>query len=212
LTRDEVLTGALHIINEQGVERLTIRRLAESLEVSPMALYRHVANKADLLDGAIDLLIRDARVTEHDEADWRDWLAETFLRMRRALLEHPGALALVMSRTSLGPQALFVMEAVLARLDEHRVERADAARIFQQLMIHTLGSIALLGPILRQAPELADAAERERRIRANFELLPGHGFPHITGHAADLAFAFRETCFVADVRAIAEGVLLEGSR
>jgi AcrR family transcriptional regulator len=203
-----VLARALEIINLQGIERLTIRRLAEALDVTPMALYRHVANKADLLDGSIDLLMREARVTDHEEDDWRDWLAETFVRMRCTLLAHPGALALVMSRASLGPQALAVMEAILSRLDDHDVARAHAARIFQQLMIHTLGSIALLAPILRQAPELSDASERERRIRANFELLPGKEFPHVTSHAGELASSFRDSCFEADIRIIAEGALL----
>jgi AcrR family transcriptional regulator len=209
LSRDGVLAGALAIVNREGVERLTIRRLADALGVSPMAIYRHVANKADLLDGTLDLLMRQARVTDHDEDDWRDWLCETFLRMRMTLIEQRGALALIMTRASLGPQALAVVEEVLARLDRAGLQGAEAARIFQHLMMYTLGSIALLAPVLSHAPELVDPEERLRRVRANFEVLSGKQFPQVTRHAAELAAILQDDCFVAEIRRIAEGAVTD---
>ncbi|MBW2361202.1 MAG: TetR family transcriptional regulator [Deltaproteobacteria bacterium] len=204
LSRDAVLARALDIINLQGVERLTLRRLAAELGVSPMAIYRHVANKADLLDGVLDLLMREADVTAHDEEDWLDWLCETFLRMRVTLLAQSGALALIVSRASLGPQGLGVIEAVLARLAQRGIPRFEAARVFHHLMTYTLGSVAMLGPILQQDPALADPDERARRIRANFELLPGRQFPQLTRHGAELAAAFRDDAFAGEIRRIAK--------
>jgi AcrR family transcriptional regulator len=204
LSRDAVLARALDVINMEGVERLTLRRLAQELGVSPMAIYRHVANKADLLDGVLDLLMRQARVVAHDEEDWLDWLCETFRRMRMTLLAQPGALALTMSRASLGPQALGVMEEVLARLASRDSSPLEASRVFHHLMSYTLGSVAMLGPILQQDYELADQDERARRIRANFELLSGVQFPQVTRHAAELAEAFRDTAFTDEIRRIAK--------
>jgi len=204
LSRDAVLASALDVINHEGVERLTIRRLAEALGVSPMAIYRHVTNKADLLDGALDLLMRDARVTAHDEADWIDWLCETFLRMRATLLAQSGALALIMSHASLGSQALGVMEEVLAKLSQRGIPPLAAARLFHHFMSYTLGSIAMLGPILQRDSELADPQERTRRIRASFELLSGSQFPQVTHHAAELAAAFRDEAFTSEIRRIAK--------
>jgi AcrR family transcriptional regulator len=203
LTRDAVLDTALALINREGVERLTIRRLAGALGVSPMSIYRHVANKADLVDGVLDLLMREASVTAHYEDDWLDWLCETFLRMRVTLLAQSGALALIMSRTSLGPQALGVMEDVLGRLAARGIPAAEAARVFHHLMIYTLGSVAMLGPILQQDSELVDPDERARRIRANFELLSARQFPQLTHHAAELAAAFRDETFACEIRRIA---------
>ncbi len=203
LSRDAVVVCALDVINREGVERLTIRRLADALGVSPMAIYRHVANKADLLDGALDLLMREADVTAHDEPDWLDWLCETFVRMRVTLLAQSGALALIMSRSSLGSQALGVMEVVLEKLAEHGIAEQEAARVFHHLMVYTLGSVAMLGPILQHDAELADADERVRKIRANFELLSSRQFPQVTRHADGLAQAFRETTFTDELRRIA---------
>ncbi len=203
LTRDAVLARALHVINQEGVARLTIRRLAEQLGVSPMAIYRHVENKADLLDGVLDLLMRQAKVTAHDEDGWIDWLCETFLRMRATLLAQSGALALIMSRASLGPQALGVMEDVLARLAGRGIPPLAAAGVFHHLMSYTLGSVAMLGPVLQRDSELSDPDERARRVRANFELLSGKEFPQVTHHAAELAEAFRDSAFEDEIRRIA---------
>ncbi len=210
LSRDAVLARALDVINREGVERLTIRRLAVALGVSPMAIYRHVANKADLLDGVLDLLMREAKVTDHDEEDGLDWLCETFRRMRVTLLAQSGALALIMSRTSLGPQALGVMEEVLAQLAGRGVPPPEAARVFHHLMIYTLGSVAMLGPILQQDAELTDPDERTRKIRANFELLSAKRFPRVTHHAAELAEAFRDSAFEDEIRRIAMSAGADG--
>ncbi len=203
LSRDAVLDRALDVINQEGIERLTIRRLAEALGVSPMAIYRHVSNKADLIDGVFDLIMSRANVTEHDEEDWLDWLSETFLRMRTALLAQRGALPLTMGRASLGTQALGVMEEVLAVLAERGIAAPEAARIFNHLNVYMLGSAAILGPIIQLDAELADPDERTRRIRANFELLPGKQFPQLTQHAAELAEALRDTAFTDEIRRIA---------
>jgi len=203
LSRDVVLDCALDLINREGVERLTIRRLAEALGVSPMAIYRHVANKADLLDGALDRLMRQASVTAHDEEDCLDWLCETFLRMRVTLLAQSGALALIMSRTSLGPQALGVMEDVLARLAARGVPPLEAGRVFHHLVSYTLGSVAMLGPVLQHDSELADPDERARKVRANFELLSARQLPQVTHHAAALAEAFSDSAFTREIRRIA---------
>ncbi len=175
-----------------------------------MAIYRHVSNKADLVDGVFDLIMSRASVTDHDEDDWLDWLGETFLRMRAALLTQRGALPLTMGRASLGTQALGVMEDVLAVLAEHGIGPSDAARIFNHLTMYTLGSAAILGPIIQQDAELADADERTRRIRANFELLSGKQFPRLTQHASELAQSLRDTAFSNEIRRIAMSANVEG--
>jgi len=195
-----VLAHALGIVNREGVESLTFRRLADALDVTPMAIYRHVENKRDLLNGTLDLVMRQARVVDHNEPEWQDWMCETFVRMRRALLEQRGALVLILRWTNLGPQALEVIEEILARLATAGFARPAAAQLFSRLIIHTLGSAALFAAILSQAPELTDQDERLRRTRAMFELLPGPEFPHVTSHASELAEMFREEWFAAEIR------------
>jgi len=202
LSRDIVLAQALGIVNREGVECLTFRRLADALGVTPMAIYRHVENKTDLLNGTLDLVMRQARVVDHDEPDWPDWMCETFVRMRNALLEQRGALVLVLRWTTLGPQALAVIEEILGRFAAAGFTRTAATELFSRLIIHTLGSAALFAAILGQAPELADEDERLRRVRAMFELLPGPEFPHVTSHASELANMYQEEQFLTEIRRI----------
>jgi AcrR family transcriptional regulator len=210
LSRDIVLAHALDIVNGEGVENLTFRRLADALGVTPMAIYRHVENKTDLLNGTLDLVMRQARVVDHDEPDWRDWICETFVRMRRALLEQSGALVLVLRWTALGQQALAVIEEILSRLTAAGFARTAATQLFSRLITHTLGSAALFAAILGQGLELADQDERLRRVRAMFELLPGPEFPHVTSHASELADMYRDERFVAEIRRITEAQTKKG--
>jgi hypothetical protein len=156
------------------------------------------------LNGTLDLVMRQARVVDHDEPDWRDWMCETFVRMRRALLEQRGALVLVLRWTTLGPQALAVIEEILGRLTAAGFAPTAASQLFSRLITHTLGSAALFAAILSQAPELADEDERLRRVRAMFELLPGPEFPHVTTYASELADMYREDRFVTEIQRIAE--------
>ena len=74
LSRGRVLNAALALADGGGLESLTMRRLGEGLEVGPMALYRHVANKEDLIDGLVDLV--SGRSRPASGADWRAAMRE----------------------------------------------------------------------------------------------------------------------------------------
>jgi AcrR family transcriptional regulator len=112
VTRDRALRAAVALADEAGLEALTMRSLAQGLGVVPMALYKHVANKDDLLDGMADIIIG-----EIDPAiagtDWKSAVRERILSARRALLRHPWARAAIESRTTMSPVALEYMESMI---------------------------------------------------------------------------------------------------
>jgi AcrR family transcriptional regulator len=97
LDRDFILRSALALIDRDGLDRLTMRRLSGELDVTPMALYRHVPNKAALLDGVSELIwrtaIRPARA-KHG-GDYRQQLERAMVRLRTELLRHPNAVSLL---------------------------------------------------------------------------------------------------------------------
>jgi AcrR family transcriptional regulator len=105
LTRDAVLHAAVDLADEHGVGRLSMRTLAESLGVVPMALYRHVANKDDLLDGMVDVLA-DEIEPPIDAPDWRTVVRHRVLSARRALRRHPWGRRVLETRTSRTPGVL----------------------------------------------------------------------------------------------------------
>src|SRR5712692_10274403 len=90
LSRDRVLRAAVALADRTGIESLSMRKLAEELGVVPMALYKHVANKEQLLDGMIDVVVGeiDPPVAR---AGWKSAVRQRILSARRALLRHPWA-------------------------------------------------------------------------------------------------------------------------
>jgi AcrR family transcriptional regulator len=99
LNRDRVLRAAVTLADEVGFEPLSMRRLAEELGVVPMALYKHVANKEELLDGMVANLIGEIDPPVPD-GDWKSAVRLRVLSARRALQRHPWARQAVESRTN----------------------------------------------------------------------------------------------------------------
>src|SRR5215216_3957374 len=91
LTRERVLRGAIAIADAGGIAALTIRALADKLDVRPMSVYHHVANKDEILDGIVDLVFSEIDLPSAT-GDWRSELAQRASSARAALRRHPWAI------------------------------------------------------------------------------------------------------------------------
>src|SRR4051794_24643930 len=137
VTRDRALRAAVALADEGGLESLTMRSLAQELGVVPMALYKHVANKDDLIDGMVDIIIGEIDPAIAG-ADWKSAVRERILSARRALLSHPWARAAIESRTRMTPVMLSYMESMIGLFRDggfsvdltHHVLHALAGRIW----------------------------------------------------------------------------------
>ena len=105
LSRERVLQTAVALADRDGVEGVSMRKIAQELGVVPMALYKHVAGKDELLGGMIDVVIAqiDPPATE---LGWKTAIRERILSARRALLRHPWASRVMESRTEPTPTVL----------------------------------------------------------------------------------------------------------
>src|ERR671918_868106 len=112
LTRDRVLRAALALADHGGVEALSMRNLARELGVVPMALYKHVANKDELLDGMIDVVVGEIDPPETG-VDWKTAIRRRILSARRALLRHPWASRVMESRAEPTPTVLAYMDSMM---------------------------------------------------------------------------------------------------
>ena len=113
LSRDRVLRAAVELADRDGADALSMRRLAAELGVVPMALYKHVANKDELLDGMIDVVVGEIDPPRTD-TDWKTAVRERILSARRALLRHPWASRVMESRTSPTPIVMAYMDSMIA--------------------------------------------------------------------------------------------------
>jgi len=115
LSRDRVLRAAVALADTAGISALSMRKLGEALGVEAMSLYNHVASKADLLDGMIDLVFSEIDLPSGD-GDWRAAMRGRAISARQVLHRHRWAIGLMESRTSPGPATLRHHDAVLGRL------------------------------------------------------------------------------------------------
>jgi AcrR family transcriptional regulator len=104
----------MQLTDAEGLESLTMRRLAKDLGVEAMSLYHHVTNKDDILDGMADLVFAEIELPSH-EVDWHTAMRQRAESLRAALLRHPWALPILESRSSPGPATLRHHDAVLGR-------------------------------------------------------------------------------------------------
>jgi AcrR family transcriptional regulator len=113
LSRERVLLAAVELADREGAEGLSMRRLAAALGVVPMALYKHLANKDEMLDGMIDVVVGEIDPPRTD-TDWKTAVRERILSARRALLRHPWASRVMESRTSPTPTVMAYMDSMIA--------------------------------------------------------------------------------------------------
>jgi len=115
LSRERVLRAAVALADDAGIEAVSMRKLAEQLGVVPMALYRHVAGKEELLDGMVDAVIGEFDAPDPDLA-WKDGVRHRLLSARRAVLRHPWARQAIESRTRRSAAVLGYMDSVAGTL------------------------------------------------------------------------------------------------
>jgi AcrR family transcriptional regulator len=140
LTRERVLRAAVALADERGIDALTMRNLGHELGVEAMSLYNHVANKEDVLDGVVDVVIGEvvAAVEEIEPAEWKPTMRRRILMAREVLLRHRWAPAVLESRTSLPPSAMRYYDALLGLMLE-----AGFSMDLAHHALHALGSRAL---------------------------------------------------------------------
>jgi AcrR family transcriptional regulator len=101
LSRDRVLRGAIELADERGIEALTMRTLARELGVEAMSLYNHVANKEEIVDGMVDVVMDEINdATSGISGDWKTAMRQRILAAREILLRHSWVPGVLVSRTT----------------------------------------------------------------------------------------------------------------
>ena len=113
LSRERILGTAVAFADREGVDSLSMRRLAQELDVVPMALYKHLANKEQMLDGMLDVVVGEIDPARTD-TDWKTAVRDRILSARRALLRHPWASRVMESRTQPTPVVMAYMDSMIA--------------------------------------------------------------------------------------------------
>lgn len=138
LTRARVLSSALELVDQDGLDALTMRRLAERLDIDPMSLYSRVAGKDALLDGLAEALWAEVRIPRADLA-WKEALRMLALELRSLARAHPHAYNLLCGRGVLPEPALRVIDSSLTTLERAGLGRTQAAEMIRTLIAYAAG-------------------------------------------------------------------------
>jgi AcrR family transcriptional regulator len=159
LSRERIFEAALRVADEEGLDALSMRRLGQALGVQAMSLYKHVADKEDILDGISDLVMLEVEVPDR-ALPWRAALHQSATSMHHALLSHPWASVVLESRRNPGPARLRYLDTVVSILLDAGFPLEDVARAFLALDSHVYGFTlqVVSSPFdLREEPEQAEA-------------------------------------------------------
>jgi len=138
LSRERVLIAAMAHADAWGLEALSMRKLADELGVAPMALYRHVANRDDLVDGMVDVVFSEIELPSDGES-WRTTMRKRAVSVRDVLLRHRWAIGLMESRRNPGPANLRHHDGVIGTLRAAGFSMAMVAHAYALLDAYIYG-------------------------------------------------------------------------
>lgn len=213
LTPETIVDAAIALADADGLESVTIRRVARALGVTPMALYWHFAKKDDLLDGMVDRVYREMDLSLVEDACWRDQLRALVDAQIAILREHPPLATLLLTRTPMSSHALNAIDVALGVLRRGGFSPAEAVQIvrhIEQTIVH----------LVSREPGHADTRNhremeaQERQAIASIRMLPPGLYPHVMEAAVPLSqcehpqqqIIFGIDLLLAGIFAMADGV------
>lgn len=188
LRREDVLATALRLIDADGVEALSMRRMGKAIGRDPMRLYRFAASKEELLDGVVELVLGELQVPASGAGDWEQVLRRTAHAYRDIALAHPHVVPLMVTRPLATPLALRPLgilrplEDLLGLLVRAGFNERGALHAYRLYMGF------LQGHVLNELQErVYDPEETDDLLRLGLHRLPAKEFPRLRSLAAELA-------------------------
>ena len=208
LDRERIVDAALRIVDADGVDALSLRRLATDLDVTPMAIYWYVADKSELMDRVGERVLDSIEVPP-PRGDWQTQLRDVHIAMLRPLLEHPNAVELMVGRARYGRAGIALFEWILSILSGGAgLTPEQAFDAYQSLYQFQLGFTAMA----RRSPEFRAAqAQGVGYLRA----LDPSAFPSIAAVAPVIGRRSLEEQYVLGIEVVIAGIeasMVRGAR
>jgi AcrR family transcriptional regulator len=202
LTRERVLAAALQLIDEEGLDRFSMRRLAARLGVDPMTIYYHLPNKAAVLDGVVEAVMAEFRVPPVSGSVEDRWRA-TARAYRDLLRAHPNVLPVIATWPIQTPAGWDTLEALLAPILEAGLDGSEALAVVQ--FMGALINGLVLADVGAPPTGVPDRSDAEKRAAVD-GLLPER-FPHIATALAQGGVPDFDRTFELAMDVIVRGIL-----
>jgi AcrR family transcriptional regulator len=180
LTREAIVDAALRVVDRDGADGLSMRRVAEELGTGPASLYWHVAGKDELINLVVDRVVGEIELPPADPARWQEQFREGMLQARRVFQRHPGVGGLTLGRIPVGPNLVRLAESILALLRGAGVPDHIAAYAPDLLGLY-LGASGYEEVLGLPSPTGEDLPPEEivGMIRGYFASMPADRFPNV---------------------------------
>ena len=194
LSRDVIVDAALRLLDAEGLDGVSMRRVADELGTGPASLYAHVANKEELLDLVLDRVLAEVELPEPDPARWQEQLRELGLQMYRIYGEHADIAAVSLANVPTSAHALRIAEGTLAILLAGGLPPKIASLVLDRFALYVAAD-AYEGSLYykRRLGSGLDGPEFMRQyirsVHDFYASLPRDRFPSLVTHVGDLTEA-----------------------
>lgn len=220
LTREAIVAAALEILDTEGLDGISMRRVADRLDTGPASLYQHVSNKEDLLEQLLDHIAGEIELPEPDPGDWQGALKALLRSIRATLSAHRDIAYVTLGRIPTGANTLRISERMLAIMSAGGVPAQVAAYAVDTLMLY-IGAVSYEESIqsVHLGADEEEARAYVRQVHDYFAALPPERFPMMVamaGHVTrwesgeDDRFEFGLSVQVGGVAALAEAARADG--
>jgi AcrR family transcriptional regulator len=212
LSEDAVVDAALAILKAEGLEAVTMRRVAAVLDTGAASLYVYVAGREGLLQAMVDRVTATVELEVPDPSRWRTQLHSLLQRLLHALVAHPGIAAITLVDSPTTESVLRLVENLLGILLAGGLEPQDAAWSCDILVF--LATAAAREDDVRRPRGSGDADRREQvdELYKTFAGLPPERFPLLAEHAAQMVAGDGDERFRFAIDVVVDGVVARGAR
>ena len=179
LDSEKVLRAALRMADADGLESLSMRRLARVLKVEAMSLYNHVASKEHILDGLVELVVAEIALPRLG-GDWKTAMRERALSAHSVLMRHPWATMLFVSRANIGPHMLHYVDATIGCLRQAGFSYPMADHAWNAIDAYTYGFT------LQQLNFPFEPSEYASAAKQFLHMIPVAEFPYLNGMSQEV--------------------------
>jgi TetR/AcrR family transcriptional regulator, tetracycline repressor protein len=207
LTQEAIVDAAMRVLDSEGLDGLSMRRIAEELDTGAASLYWHVGSKDGLLDLILERVIGEQEVPDPDPERWQEQLKEVARAMRATILRHRDIVRISIGRVPMGPNALRLSERVLAILRSGGVPD-QLAVLGHHLLISAINGFTMdeTGEGGEPPSDQPSMEEMGRMVRDYIASLPADRFPNMVALAEHYAIVDQDRRFELLLDLFVEGL------
>ena len=213
LSEDAVVDAALAILKSEGLEAVTMRRVAAALDTGAASLYVYVSGREGLLQAMLNRVTATIELEDPDPSRWRAQLHSLLQRMRQALVAHPGIAAMTLADSPRTEAILLLTENLLGTLLAGGLDPQDAAWACDIFVLLVTGVAS--EDDVRSARDRSNDGDRQEHadeLYKTFAGLPPGRFPLITAHAAQMVAGDGDERFRFAIDVVIDGVVARAAR